>query len=64
MIDLTKPTINKYRQKVLEIYAQLEHDPWCSLVHFDSCMRRISIINSKINNIRRAVRTSEIQKEE
>ena len=64
MIDLTKTTLATYRQRVYEIYKQLERNPWCTLEHFELCYRRISILNSKINSIRKAIRSSEIQKEE
>lgn len=64
MIDLTKTTLTAYRQRVYDIYKQLERNPWCTLEHFERSMRRISILNSKINSIRKAIKTSEIQKEE
>ena len=64
MIDLTKTTLAEYRQRVYEICKQLERNPWCPLEHFELCYRRISILNSKINSIRKAIRSSEIQKEE
>ena len=64
MIDFTIPTIAAYRQKVNDIYNQLARNPWCSLGHFELCYRRISILNSKIKSIRKAIRSSEIQKEE
>jgi len=64
MIDLTKTTLSAYQQRVYDIYMQLARNPWCSLGHFELCYRRISILNSKIKSIRKAIRTSEIQKEE
>lgn len=64
MIDFTKPTIQKYRERVLDIYKRLEENSWCNLEHFEHCYRRIHILNSKIKSIRNAIRSSEIQKEE
>lgn len=64
MIDLTKDTIRSYQRMVSEIYKTLEREPWCSLLHFEHNVRRISILNTKILSIRRAMKTSEIQKEE
>lgn len=63
MIDLSKPTLLAYRQRVYDIYQQLARNPWCTLQHFELCYMRISMLNSKINSIRRAIRTSEIQNE-
>lgn len=64
MIDLTQTTLANYRQRVNDIYKQLARNPWCSLGHFELSYRRISILNSKIKSIRKAIRSSEIQKEE
>lgn len=63
MIDLSKPTIQRYKERVEDIYKALARNPWCSLRHFERSMRQISILNTKILSIRRAVRSSEIQKE-
>lgn len=64
MIDLSKTTLSLYLNKVYDIYAQLERNPLCDLEYFELCYRRISILNSKINSIRKAIKSSEIQKEE
>jgi len=64
MIDLTRTTLAAYQQRVNDIYNQLARNPWCSLGYFELCYRRISILNSKIKSIRKAIRSSEIQKEE
>lgn len=63
MIDLTKSTLLSYRERVFDIYRQLERNPWCNLGYFERSMRRISMLNSKINSIRKAIRSSEIQNE-
>lgn len=64
MIDLTRTTLTAYRQRVHEIYRQLAANPWCDLGNFEHKLRCISMLNSKIKSIRRAIRSSEIQKEE
>lgn len=64
MIDLSKNTLIAYRQRVYDIYQKLERNPWCDLWYFELCYRRISMLNTKINSIRKAIRSSEIQKEE
>lgn len=51
MIDLSEPTLHKYRRKVLEIYRELERNPWVPLGIFESKMRKINILNSKIKNV-------------
>ena len=51
MIDLSEPTLHKYRRKVLEIYRELERNPWAPLGIFDSKLRKINILNSKIKNV-------------
>ena len=51
MIDLSEPTLHKYRRKVLEIYRELERNPWAPLGIFESKMRKINILNSKIKNV-------------
>lgn len=61
MKDLSKPILLSYREKVLDIYKVIEREPWCNLVHFEHCLRRISILNAKIKSIRKAIRTSELQ---
>lgn len=64
MIDLSKPTLQRYKDRVEDIYEALSRNPWCSLRHFERSMRQISILNAKILSIRRAIKSSEIQKEE
>lgn len=51
MIDLSEPTLHKYRRKVLEIYRELERNPWAPLGIFESKLRKINILNSKIKNV-------------
>ena len=51
MIDLSEPTLRKYRRKVLEIYRELERNPWAPLGIFESKLRKINILNSKIKNV-------------
>ena len=51
MIDLSEPTLHKYRRKVLEIYRELERNPWAPLGIFESKLREINILNSKIKNV-------------
>lgn len=51
MIDLSEPTLHKYRSKVLEIYRELERNPWAPLGIFESKLRKINILNSKIKNV-------------
>lgn len=64
MIDLTKTTISVYQQRVSTIYQKIDGLQWSELHRFEDCYRQISILNSKILSIRRAIKTSEIQKEE
>ena len=51
MIDLSEPTLHKYRRKVLEIYRELERNPLEPLGIFESKLRKINILNSKIKNV-------------
>lgn len=51
MIDLSEPTLHKYRRKVLAIYRELERNPWAPLGIFESKLRKINILNSKIKNV-------------
>lgn len=51
MIDLSEPTLHKYRRKVLEIYRELERNPWAPFGIFESKLRKINILNSKIKNV-------------
>lgn len=51
MIDLSEPTLHKYRRKVIEIYRELERNPWAPLGIFESKLRKINILNSKIKNV-------------
>ncbi len=64
MIDLSEPTLRKYRQKVYDIYKQLERDPWSNIKSFEHKTRCISILNAKIKSIRKEIRSSTIQNEE
>lgn len=61
MIDLSKPTVFFYKEQVRAIYKILEREPWCSVQHFEHCIRNISILNSKIKSITKNVKTSRLQ---
>lgn len=40
-----------YQERVNEIYKELEHNPWCPLRHFERCLRKINMLNSRIKNL-------------
>ena len=63
MIDLSKPTVLAHKEVVRETYKYLERNPWCSVQRFEFCMRRISVLNSKIKSITKSINTSKLQNE-
>lgn len=50
MIDLTRPTLRIYQDEVDKIYKILGSVPWCPVITFERMYRKISLLNSKINN--------------
>lgn len=50
MIDLSKSVIGSYKEKVREIYRELEQDGWSNLKLFEFRYRKIHLLNSKIKN--------------